>query len=126
MAEENIKSDLTEPLEDFNYSSGSTIGEFVILMEKRLTKTLSGQIKDLVKPLNESKIEYLEDELKVATFIIEELQNTVLGFLALKQINRRMRKADEKKRKEREKSIADREHVTTLIGENDVEEDRET
>jgi hypothetical protein len=120
MEEENIKSDLTE------FREGNSIGDFVILMEKRLTKTLSGQIRDLVKPLNESKIEYLEDELKVATFIIEELQSTLLGFLALKQINRRMRKSDGKKIKEQEKSTADREHVTTLIGEKDVEENRET
>lgn len=66
-------------------------------VEGRLSKTLVNQISDLIKPLKQSRIEYLEQELNVVNFIMMEIQETYLGMFLLKRIHKKIRLDAEKK-----------------------------
>ncbi len=72
-------------------------------IEGRLSKTLGNQINDMIKPLKQSRIEYLEQELNVANFIMMEIQETYLGMFLLKRIHKKIRLDAEEKEKKKEK-----------------------
>lgn len=102
------------------------ISEFAIVIEQRLAKTLSGQIEQLIKPLNQSRVDYLEEELKVANYILMELQDTMIGWWALKKVQSRIKKQADKIVEE-EKLNSASSYVKTILGaENYVEEDKNT
>lgn len=72
--------------------------------ETRLEETLSTVVDKVVKerlqPLNEEKIGHLESQLYYADSLLEEMNNSLVGWFAIKIAKRSIRKKSEKLKKD--------------------------
>lgn len=89
----------------FHPTVNGLIYETAIAIEERLAKTLANQIDDKLRPLKQSRIEYLEQELQVSNFLMMEIQETYLGMYLLRRIHKKIKKDAEKKEVDKKKVL---------------------
>jgi len=70
--------------------------ETIRVMESRMTETLSEKILRAIKPLTQSKMDILEDELKGYIYLFTEIQKSFFGTLLLRKLLIKMEKEDNK------------------------------
>lgn len=75
-----------------------TARQTAIAVENRIVKTLSSDIKGIVKPLDISKVDYLEEQIKEFSDVFNELCNSFFGLWMYNRVIKRLNKKAEKER----------------------------
>ncbi len=70
-----------------------------IVIEKRLTETLGSRLIEHIRPLNESAIDILRVDLDQATLLLNAVNNSLLGWWAIKRTKKKLLKGTKNEKK---------------------------
>jgi len=83
--------------EEINLIIKKVVSEFSKVVEERLVKTLMPQIKEELKPISRKEIAELEKSLNEATFVINEINKSFIGWFALRIVSKKINKKEKNK-----------------------------